>query len=304
MLELLGLGDGPIYAVEGKIAQGKFNHGLTAAHWKQVPEWLDNPVAVFDSDTQPGRLVFVAPALVRGAPVRMIVEPRTGGGVNLMINAYDADRNPWSRWEREGLLRYFNTKKAPSITGTFQPRLAGLPGQKGRPKILTERHLDGWRRANPEPTYDNARGDGPADSVEFSLDAPLAENQREALGKVGGAITQLLKDTGRIMQRNAAFTRDLVDAADKYLPSARDFYNLKRAVSAKRTASERNIDSVLEDFDALTAEERGTGPGSVNAFLKGSRRRVWARWWCPRPRVPPRCSPWPPRWAGRAHCCR
>lgn len=34
------------------------------------------------------------------------------------------------------------------------------------------------------------------------------------------------------------------------------------------------------------------------------RRRAWARWWCPRPRVPPRCSPWPPRWAGRAHCCR
>ncbi|HQQ69092.1 MAG TPA: hypothetical protein PLL92_02115, partial [Alicycliphilus sp.] len=177
MLALLGLGAGPVHIVEGKVDQGRFNHGLTAADWKKVPEWLDNPAAVFDSDTQPGRLVFMAPELVRGQPVRMIVDPRPDGkGVNLLVNAYDAERNPFQRWEREGLLRYFDQQKAPSIfgtfqprltglpgdkgrrknapsfTGSFQPRLAGLPGDQGRGKILTQKHLAGYRRAN-DPQY-------------------------------------------------------------------------------------------------------------------------------------------------------
>lgn len=148
VLALLGLGEGPVHVVEGKVEQGQFNHGLSAQDWKKVPEWLESPAAVFDSDTSPGRLVFIAPELVRGSPVRMIIDPRPdGNGVNLLINAYDAERNPFQRWEREGLLRYFDKQKAPAVTGSFQPRLAGLPGDRGRGKILTEKHLAGYRRA-------------------------------------------------------------------------------------------------------------------------------------------------------------
>ena len=155
VLEMLGMGEGPVHLVESKVEKGRFNHGLTAADWKKVPEWLDNPAAVFDSDTSPGRLVFIAPELVRGAPVRMIVDPRSdGNGVNLLINAYDAERNPFQRWERDGLLRYFDRQKATPVTGSFQPRLTGLPGDRGRGRILTEKNLAGWRRANADTPAD------------------------------------------------------------------------------------------------------------------------------------------------------
>ena len=150
VLGLLGMSDGPVHLVESKVEQGRFNHGLTASDWKKVPEWLDRPAAVFDSETTPGRLVFIAPERVRGAPVRMVIDPREQDkGVNLLINAYDAERNPFARWEREGLLRYFDrqqAQKAAPATGSFQPRLTGLPGERGRGKILTEKHLAGWRK--------------------------------------------------------------------------------------------------------------------------------------------------------------
>jgi len=40
----------------------------------------------------------------------------------------------FSKREKATLLRY---KKATPVTGSFQPRLAGLPGVQGRRKILT-----------------------------------------------------------------------------------------------------------------------------------------------------------------------
>ncbi|MDR0273883.1 MAG: hypothetical protein LBI48_00765 [Burkholderiaceae bacterium] len=157
MLGMLGISDGPVHLVESKVEQGRFNHALTAKDWKKVPEWLDNPAAVFDSDTKAGRLVFVAPELVRGSPVRMIVDPRSDGqGVNLLINAYDAEKNPFVRWERDGLLRYFDRQKAAPVTGSFQPQLAGLPGKQGHGKILTEKNLTGWRNANAKPVESSA----------------------------------------------------------------------------------------------------------------------------------------------------
>jgi hypothetical protein len=170
VLALLGLGDGPVHLVESKVEQGRFNHGLTAADWKKVPEWLENPAAVFDSETSPGRLVFIGPEPVRGVPLRMIIDPRpSGNGVNLLINAYEAERNPFDRWERDGLLRYVDRQKTTPATGSFQSRLTGLPGEQGktamvwkraggqfpgqaanqgRGRILTEKQLGGYRRAN------------------------------------------------------------------------------------------------------------------------------------------------------------
>lgn len=148
VLAMLGMNDGPVHLVESKVEQGRFNHGLTAADWKSVPQWLETPAAVFDSDTQPGRLVFIGPALVRGSPVRMIIDPRPDGhGVNLLINAYDAERNPFVRWARDGLLRYVDRTKAAPAPESFLPRLTGLPGERAPVRILTEKNLAGYRRS-------------------------------------------------------------------------------------------------------------------------------------------------------------
>ena len=38
-------------------------------------------------------------------------------------------------------------QKATPVTGSFQPRLTGLPGDRGRGKILTGKNLAGYRRA-------------------------------------------------------------------------------------------------------------------------------------------------------------
>lgn len=170
MVTFLGLGDGPVNLAEGKVIAGQSNHPhMTAAVWKQIPEWLENPAMVFDSDTAPGRLVFIAPELVNGSPVRIVVEPNAAGGVNahLLVNAYDAQSNAFRRWESAGLLRYVDRNKYAHVSGTFQPQLTGLPGDRGRNRILTDKQYNGYRRANtpaafqgpaPEPTkLSNAR---------------------------------------------------------------------------------------------------------------------------------------------------
>jgi hypothetical protein len=125
--------------------------------------------------------VFIAPELVNGAPVRIIVEPNAAGSINahLLVNAYDAERNPFQRWEREGLLRYFDQQKAPSISGTFQPRLTGLPGNKRRGKILTQKHLAGYRRAN-----DPQRSSAPQPSTTGATVATITDAIRKAYGNV------------------------------------------------------------------------------------------------------------------------
>lgn len=150
ILGLLGMGDAPVHLVEGKVTQGMDNHPLmTAELWKKIPQWLDNPAAVFDSDTKPGRLVVIAPELVGGNTVRMIIEPRASGdGVNLMINAYDAAHSPFDRWTRDGLLRFADGQKLALIAKSFQSRLTGLLNTSGRGAILTEKNLAGYRKAD------------------------------------------------------------------------------------------------------------------------------------------------------------
>lgn len=266
VLGLLGMSDGPVHLVESKVEQGRFNHGLTASDWKKVPEWLDRPAAVFDSETTPGRLVFIAPERVRGAPVRMVIDPREQDkGVNLLINAYDAERNPFARWEREGLLRYFDrqqAQKAAPATGSFQPRLTGLPGERGRRKILTEKHLAGWRKLHAgqaQPGDEAARFSRRApEPLEPRPDeaARLKESALEQLDRVfshPGTVSWWHKTVGTM--RNLAerqplfkpvyeaaqqfiddvshFANDAADFAPRLLPRLESWRDLgKRAVSA------------------------------------------------------------------------
>lgn len=263
VLGLLGMSDGPVHLVESKVEQGRFNHGLTASDWKKVPEWLDRPAAVFDSETTPGRLVFIAPEHVRGAPVRMVIDPREQDkGVNLLINAYDAERNPFARWEREGLLRYFDrqqAQKAAPATGSFQPRLTGLPGERGRGKILTEKHLAGWRKLHAgqaQPGDESAHFSRRAPEPRPDEAARLKESALEQLDRVfshPGTVSWWHKTVGTM--RNLAerqplfkpvyeaaqqfiddvshFANDAADFAPRLLPRLESWRDLgKRAVSA------------------------------------------------------------------------
>ncbi|MDO5288544.1 MAG: PLxRFG domain-containing protein [Pseudomonadota bacterium] len=154
VLAMLGFGDGPVQLAEGKVKASPDNHPhMTAAVWKKVPEWLENPAAVFDSDTVPGSLVLIAPELVAGAPVRMTVKPAKGGGsqVHILTNAYDAHgRAPFGRWLSDGLAYLVDQKTFPAVleaSGLQLPRTA-FQNKPGTRRILTEKNLAGWRRSN------------------------------------------------------------------------------------------------------------------------------------------------------------
>jgi len=63
------------------------------------------------------------------------------------------------------------------------------------------------------------------------------------------------------------FTEDLANMAAKYIKSARHYVDLMKNRQAIRTRYERNIDLILQQYDKLPTEVRGTGEKSVNRFL-------------------------------------
>lgn len=172
VLDLLGFGDMSVVLREGKVILGQDNHPrMTADVWKKVPQWLDSPAAVFDSDTVPGALVAIGPELVDGNPVRITLEPNRKQNtldVHLLTNAYDAGgKTPWLRWSHEGLARYLDKKTFPAIlapSGLQLPRVEQI--MRGTGKILTEKNLAGYRKQ---------QGDAPS----FSRAAPAQPGQQQ-----------------------------------------------------------------------------------------------------------------------------
>lgn len=157
VLDLLGYAGKPVHIVEGKVVAGRYNHHLDAADWKKVPDWIENPVAVFDSETETGsgRLVFVAPETKNGKPIHIIVGPdegRAGLDVHLVINAFDKDRGvpPYRRWIENGLLRYADQKQGPAFDRATGLHISGRLGQaQGRgQKVFSYRDLVKLRNAN------------------------------------------------------------------------------------------------------------------------------------------------------------
>ncbi len=194
VLDMLGLGDGAVELAEGKVIAGQANHpAMTADVWKRVPAWLENPAAVFESDTVAGRLVAVAPEPVAGAPVLIIVEPNTergsGAVAHLMVNAYDAQggKTPFGRWVRDGLLRYVDQKTFPALlANTSRLQLPGtaFTNKPGTAKILTQKNLAGYRRGSPSIAADDPAGTT-ADALRTTLAAEFGADTIEALERAG-----------------------------------------------------------------------------------------------------------------------
>ncbi len=144
MLGLLGMGNGPVHLAEGKVNASK-HPNMTAQEWKKIPQWLDNPAAVFDSATVSGRLVLVAPETVNNAPVLMVVEPNgqkktDGVRVHLLQNAYDKDESapPFGRWLQDGKVRYVSQKEFPAVLNASGLQLSSTAWQNkpGMKRIL------------------------------------------------------------------------------------------------------------------------------------------------------------------------
>lgn len=209
MLGLLGYSEMPVHLQESKVLQGLTNHpNMTAEVWKKIPRWLDQPAAAFNSETVPGRLVFVAPDLVNGSLALLVVEPDAtvdrGLTAHLLVNAYDKDGGapPIGRWARDGLTRYVDKKKFPAILDASGLQLPGTAFQNkpGTSKILSEKHLAGYMRAHADTAL--SRAPSAADRANDILSqkagsrAPL-----DALAKGLTRITGIERLTGAIYNK-------------------------------------------------------------------------------------------------------
>ena len=208
MLSFLGFGEGPVQLAEGKVRAGQRNHPhMTAEVWKQIPTWLDNPAAVFDSDTD-GGLVFIAPDLVDGRTVRLIVEPAAAGGANVhvLINAYDASQQtPFARWFQEGLARYVHTKELPAVLQRSGRQLPSSAWQNkpGAKRILSERQFDGWKRANG-PAFSQGMSPELAQRLSTIRVPATTESVRAAVRSLVNGIGMMPNSLGRVVVATSA----------------------------------------------------------------------------------------------------
>jgi hypothetical protein len=159
VMSILGYKKIPLVLGETHLREdGIYNHGLTASHWKKMPQWIENPIAVFNSQQGDGRLTMIGPELVNGHPVIIAIKPEvTSAGYDsnptshLLVTAFDKDKGviPLHRWMAEGLLRYSNMKDGPK----YWQRMVGRPlrlsdNASGRAKVLTEADLYKYRAEN------------------------------------------------------------------------------------------------------------------------------------------------------------
>jgi hypothetical protein len=83
-------------------------------------------------------------------------------------------------------------------------------------------------------------------------------------------IFDTLEDVAKKGKIWASFTEDLAKIASKYIPSVTKYVSLMKERSAIKTKYERRVEEILQDYQKLSGEVKGTGKGSVNAFLKES----------------------------------
>lgn len=183
VMGLLGHPDVPLMLNERHLLDGLATHPeMTAAAWKKVPGWLENPAAVFTDPNHPGRLMVIAPDRIAGYPVLMAVEPNPAPAergktdpFQLLVTVFaktTGDLPALGYLGASGRLLYADTKKAPEVWrragGIPQagrhpgPRAGDIPRTggptSGAKKILTEKHLNGWRKANLDADGKGADG--------------------------------------------------------------------------------------------------------------------------------------------------
>lgn len=117
-------------------------------------------------------------------------------------------------------------------------------------------------------------------TVEFSKSASINDLRSGAMDTIGrlpkpyqGAVRQIfdtIRNFGKEGLVRAAFTEDLVNMAKNLVPSAKKWWDLTRERVAIKTKFERRVEEILQEYDRLDGSVKGTGPSSVNKFLKDS----------------------------------
>ncbi|MGX5661569.1 PLxRFG domain-containing protein [Diaphorobacter nitroreducens] len=269
VMGLLGYPDVPLMLNESHLRDGLTNHPeMTAAAWKKVPEWIENPAMVYRSldAKHPGRIVMVAPELLAGYPVVMAIEPSPGvvGGKpsqasteQLLVTVFAKTTGvvPAAVAARQGRLLYLNKQNAQLIGrggGVQFPKHDDV--STGRTKILTEKHLAGWRRAHAQQKQG---GDGAMFSR--SRETPGARDVGAILRSV--TVTNLKQHAGfkaadyRGIGLQFLGRRQLVDVYGGMLPELRRYSDLMARMDADKNEAGAGADQLAKDWSKL-ADER------------------------------------------------
>ena len=225
VMGLMGYPRVPLMLNESHLRDGLGNHPeMTAVAWKKVPGWIENPAAVYTDPRDSGRLIVLAPETLAGYPVMMVIEPNPGsqrrgkeGAVpveSLLVTAYAKTTGglPAAGFlASSGHLKYVHTQNAPGIwqsAGVQFPRQSTL--SQGRSRILTEKQLGGYRRAQ-----EKAGGDSDGAEVMFSR-SRMAELKTSALDH----LHQTLSHPGKvsIWDRTIGTMRNLAERAPAFKP--------------------------------------------------------------------------------------
>ena len=139
------------------------------------------------------------------------------------------------------------------------------------------------RPGKPKPKTDPGRP-----SVDAQMRPP--KSPKEATERANGAFAVGAKDLKNAIFLKAGMLLDIAEAGKKHLPSIKPYVELLRRGQADRAKSENQVQAVIDDYFKLEAAERGTGPGTLNAFLMestGSKKWGFKPDWLPGAPVDP-----------------
>ena len=257
VMGLLGHPNVPLMLNERHLLDGLTNHPeMTAAVWKKVPQWIENPAMVYSDPRDTGRLVVIAPEVVAGYPVMLVVEPNPTPAARghaqpfqLLVTAYAKTGGglPSPRYlASSGHLLYVDTKNAPEVlqrAGVQFPGQAAL--QQGRKKILTEKHLNGWRKANSGDAHAGIEQDASANTESRTTASDASKSSaREDDAFFGMADARALKSNA-LEQLQQAFTHEgKVSIWDKTVGTMRNLAERVPVFKAVYEAAQRQIDDV------------------------------------------------------------
>lgn len=121
-----------------------------------------------------------------------------------------------------------------------------------------------------------------AAQLELKVDNRVAEEPKFSIALPEGA-PKVATETQELLRRGfdrakvtMAFTEDLARMAAKVLPSTGEYIKRVKEANVEKVRTERNIEVILDGYNTLPKNERGTGPGTVNDFLRESTlKKAW-----------------------------
>jgi hypothetical protein len=110
-------------------------------------------------------------------------------------------------------------------------------------------------------------------SIGKTLDARAQEQVEKLPAKwqpAARTVTTTLLHTIKKSALASMITEDVINAASKYMKSAQDYLAAQYARQATRLQHELKIDKILQQFDKLPENLKGTSKGSVNEYIHDS----------------------------------